>query len=206
MAESLGKIGVGKNLYHYFCVFKDKTTGQFAKEGERIFDFVKLKKGPDFATNKAYELVKHADMSPLGVRTGRTISKFLYYAKKPPVKAGLIAGAALTGLAGYGIYKLFEDKKENQLVDVNFEELQQQLIDLQKADVTQKDKMYIVKDGDNIWDINKTRLKENNRKVTNGKLDTLTNETVKINPGLEDNGNLIFDGDTLNMPELDIVQ
>ena len=47
---------------------------------------------------------------------------------------------------------------------------------------------------------------KNNRKVTNGKLDTLTNETVKINPNLKDNGNLIFDGDTLNMPELNIVQ
>ena len=215
---SLGKIKIGKTMYSFFSGCRDANTGKFAQTGKRYFEFAKMRK----SSEGLYEVVKHEKMSPLGVSAGRAVSRALYYAQTP-VGKGCLIGAAILG-AGAGIWSLYkyinndntgtsidvpqddpviENKIDNPVIE---NQVPQPVIaeENKTNSAVDYDSIYVVQKNDNIWNINKDRLNKKGEKASNSRINTLTKETVKMNPNkTKNNGDLIFPGDTLIVPRLD---
>ena len=200
----VGKIQLFDTIYTHTYQRKDPITGKFSKNGKLYFNFVKERKSPDFANSGSYEVVKHSEMSPLGVKMGKAVSKFLYVIKHPKA-AYYTSLSAFVLAAGAGAYIISENKI--QTAGDRTSVVAEQKQDNAAADSTavlfpsEPDNAYVVQKGDNIWNINKSRIQGfGELNPSNAVVNEQTKETIKLNPDLKDNGNLIHPGDTILLP------
>ena len=203
----LGKIQLFDSVYTHMYHMKDPATGRFSKSGKPCFDFIKERKSPDFAASGTYEHVKHSEMSSAEVKTGKAVSKLLYFLKHPKT-AYYASLSALAIVAGAGAYIISRDVNKTSNIDsssVVATQKQDSVSDKFESDMflTEPDNMYVVQKGDNIWNINKNRIKTaENPTASNAVINDLTKETIKLNPDLKDEGNLIHVGDTIVLPPM----
>lgn len=202
----LGKIQLFDSVYTHTYQRRNPSTGKFSKTGKLYFDFTKERKTPDFASNGAYEVVKHSEMKPLSVKAGKAMSRILY-ALKHPMAAYYTSLSALALAVGAGAYIISENKiqtyGDNTPVVV---EQKNDTADVDSAEIffpSEPDNSYVVQKGDNIWNINKDRIKAmGNAEPSNEVINALKDETIKLNPELKNNGDLIYPGDTIILPAI----
>ena len=197
----IGTINLFDTSYTHYYQKKDPVTGKSAQTGNLYFGFNKIQKLSDGTTKN----IKYSEMNPLEVKTGKAVSKLMYWAKGQ--KPGFIASIATLALGfGFILYAGIKDKiqNDNAVNEPVAEKVANVPNDVYAEDYPlEEENTYVVQNGDNIWNISKNLLQgigvEN---PSNAMINDLKNETISRNPGLKDNGNLIHPGDTLMLPSL----
>ena len=199
----LGRIRLGKSVYTHYYDVRDPKTGRFANSGNASFNFEKTREISRTKGGSVYQVVKHSEMNPVSVRLGKTISELMYRSRSPKFKIG---AAALLLALGTVLAGALTGKK-TQEVSPNTAEPDPAVVvedTLSQEQTVIPDNTYVVKKIDNIWNISKDRLVQagvNNPK--NSEINNLKNETVRINPEAKNNGDLIYEGDVLQLPPID---
>ena len=118
--------------------------------------------------------------------------------------ASVIALSA--GIAGFFSGKNTQKDFEEDYIPAPIEQKDVLPIDLPEfAEPTELETVYVVKENDNIWNISKAKLQEEgNTNPANGIINKLKDEIVRMNPQVKDGGNLIYAGDELKLPVLDV--